>query len=170
LGGILREDARLEWLCSPLQHSLGSSDESGSDLPSSVGSMGSCRLTNTRERAAPSWTNAKGMAALGFLSATMGLQGIIGKRVGSPMNTTVVLTTTWVELFNDPLLFALKGIPSRDIRALGVFGVFLGAFFSRAILATRCGQAGAIGVLAALRLIQMVWWAVVKSPAPKPPA
>jgi len=122
------------------------------------------------DRGAPSWSNATGMAALGFLSATLGLQGIVGKRVGSPMNTTVVLTTTWVELFNDPLLFAPRAVPSRDIRAMGVFGVFMGAFFARAILATGCGQAGTIGVLTALRLIQMVWWAMVGAPKAKPPA
>lgn len=32
-----------------------------------------------RAREEPSWTNALGFTALGFLSATMGIQGIVGK-------------------------------------------------------------------------------------------
>ncbi len=71
----------------------------------------------------------------------------------------------WVEIFNDPLLFALKPGTSRDIRASGVFGVFLGAFVARALLGTRCGSAGTLGVLAGFRLIQVVWWGLI--PAPK---
>jgi hypothetical protein len=92
------------------------------------------------------------------------------------MNTTVVLTTTvsppfiltchrpaslttqWVELFNDPLLGALRPVPSRDIRIGGILAVFLGAFFSRAIQQSSAGAEGAIGVLCALRLGQVFWW------------
>ncbi|EIW73015.1 hypothetical protein TREMEDRAFT_37110 [Tremella mesenterica DSM 1558] len=117
------------------------------------------------DRDHPSWTNALGMLALAFLSATIGLQGIVGKRVGSPMNTTVVLTTTWVELFNDPLLLSLRPTPSRDIRAAGVFMVFVGSFCARAILQSRAGSAGALGVLAGLRALQAVWWICIR---PKP--
>lgn len=142
------------------------------------------------------------------------MQGIIGKRIASPMNTTVVLTTTvclllpicadplrlswrtiavhqiyhrpcrpleaislpsdmkcgtyrqWVELFNDPFLFSLKLAPSRDIRIMGVLGVFLGAFFARAILQSYAGQAGCLGTLAGLRLIQMVWWGLIPDASP----
>ncbi|WWC67328.1 uncharacterized protein I206_101236 [Kwoniella pini CBS 10737] len=108
-------------------------------------------------RGDPSWTNASGMAALAFISATMGIQGIVGKRVASPMNTTVVLTTTWVEIFNDPLLFSFKYTPSRDIRIAGGFAVFVGAFVSRAIL-DGGGQAAALGALAGFRMIQVIWW------------
>lgn len=106
------------------------------------------------------------MACLGFLSASLGLQGIMGKRIASPMNTTVVLTTTWVEIFNDPLLFSLKPVKSRDIRVMGVLALFFGGFVSRAIT-NACGSAaGALGVLAALRVVQLVWWIMI----PNPPA
>ncbi|KAL0253825.1 hypothetical protein I308_101203 [Cryptococcus tetragattii IND107] len=108
-------------------------------------------------RGEPSWASPTGMAALGFLSATMGIQGIVGKRIASPMNTTVVLTTTWVEIFNDPLLFAFKYTPSRDIRIAGGFSVLLGAFISRAIL-DASSSAGTCGVLAGLRMVQFIWW------------
>ncbi|KAI9633266.1 uncharacterized protein MKK02DRAFT_39244 [Dioszegia hungarica] len=113
------------------------------------------------ERGEPSWHTPLGMAALAFLSATMGIQGIVGKRIASPMNTTVVLTTTWVELFNDPLLLTAHLAPSRDVRLMGVSGVILGAFISRAILQSPAGQAGCLGVLAGLRLIQALWWGFV---------
>lgn len=103
-----------------------------------------------------------GMAALGFLSASLGLQGIVGKRIGSPMNTTVVLTTTWVEIFNDPALFAPRYVPSRDVRIGGVLGVLLGAFVARALLGV-IGQGGTVGVLCALRLVQAVWWGMIPS-------
>lgn len=106
----------------------------------------------------PAWDSALGLVTLGFLSATMGLQGIMGKRVGSPMNTTVVLTTTWVELFNDPLLGSVRHVHSRDVRIAGILAVFFGAFFSRAIHQSPAGPVGAMGVLCALRFGQIWWW------------
>ncbi|KAL7420416.1 hypothetical protein Q5752_005387 [Cryptotrichosporon argae] len=114
-------------------------------------------------RGDPAWRDATGMVALGFLSATLGLQGIIGKRIGSPMNTTVVLTTTWVEIANDPLLFAPRAVASRDVRLAGVAALVVGAFVSRALIGP-AGDAGTIGVLCALRIAQTVWWVVTPSP------
>ncbi|WVQ72214.1 hypothetical protein IAR50_001761 [Cryptococcus sp. DSM 104548] len=108
-------------------------------------------------RITPSWATPLGMTGLAFLSATMGIQGIVGKRIASPMNTTVVLTTTWVEIFNDPFLFSFKYTPSRDIRILGGLALFLGSFISRAILQAS-SSAGVVGVLAGLRMVQVVWW------------
>lgn len=105
------------------------------------------------------------MTCLGFISATIGLQGIMGKRIASPMNTTVVLTTTWVELFNDPELLGLKPVPSRDIRVAGVFMLFLGGFVARAVLA-QIGADGALGVLCGFRFVQLVWWAFIPSATP----
>lgn len=86
------------------------------------------------------------------------------KRIGSPMNTTVVLTTTWVEIFNDPFLFAFKRVPSRDIRVAGVFFLFFGAFVSRAIT-NKIDAAGALAVLCGFRLLQTVWWTLSPSVA-----
>ncbi|TXT04844.1 hypothetical protein VHUM_03927 [Vanrija humicola] len=113
----------------------------------------------------PSWSTPMGMAALAFLSASLGLQGIVGKRIGSPMNTTVVLTTTWIEIFNDPSLFYIGYAPTRDKRVAGVMAVLVGAFIARALLGV-AGSGGAIGVLCAFRLLQAVWWAAI--PGPKP--
>ena len=39
-------------------------------------------------RGEPAWTNALSFVALGFASATVGLQGIMGKRVNSQFATT----------------------------------------------------------------------------------
>lgn len=103
------------------------------------------------------------MTALGFLSASLGLQGIMGKRVGSPMNTTVVLTTTWVEIFNDPMLLSFKRQTGRDVRVGGVLCLLFGAFVSRALTNACGGAAGAIGCLAAFRMIQLGWWAMIPS-------
>lgn len=103
------------------------------------------------------------MAALGFLSASLGLQGIVGKRIASPMNTTVVLTTTWVEIFNDPSLFYIGYAPSRDKRVAGVLAVLVGAFTARALLGV-AGSGGAIGVLCGFRLLQAAWWAAIPGP------
>ncbi|TYJ53051.1 hypothetical protein B9479_006330 [Cryptococcus floricola] len=111
-------------------------------------------------RGSPSWRTPLGMTGLAFLSATMGIQGIVGKRIASPMNTTVVLTTTWVEIFNDPLLFSFHYTPSRDIRIMGALAVFLGAFVARAIL-DASSSAGVVGVLAGLRMVQLGWWFLI---------
>ncbi|KAK2464600.1 hypothetical protein APHAL10511_003389 [Amanita phalloides] len=59
-------------------------------------------------RAMPTWTNPLSFVALGFMSASLGLQGIVGKRLNTQFGTTIVLTTIWVELFNDPKLFNIK--------------------------------------------------------------
>lgn len=108
----------------------------------------------------PSWADARGMAALGCLSAGLGIQGIIGKRVGSEMNTTVVLTATWVEIFNEPGLFTLGFVKSRDARIAGVLAIFVGALVGRAFLGA-VGSGGALGVLAGLRALSGVGWALV---------
>lgn len=108
----------------------------------------------------PSWADARGMAALGCLSGGLGIQGIIGKRVGSEMNTTVVLTATWVEIFNEPGLFTFGFVKSRDARIAGVLMIFVGAFVGRALLGV-IGSQGALGVLAGLRALSALGWAMV---------
>lgn len=82
------------------------------------------------------------------------------------MNTTVVLTTTWVEIFNDPLLFSMKRQRGRDTRILGVLYLVFGSFVARAIMGP-IGSAGALGVLCGFRLLQTVWW-VLTPEVPEP--
>ncbi|WVF68413.1 hypothetical protein IAT40_003178 [Kwoniella sp. CBS 6097] len=108
-------------------------------------------------RGQPSWDTAKGMVALAFLSATMGLQGAVGCRLGSPLASTVPLTSTWIDIFNDPFLFALRPVRTRDLRFAGAIALMFGAFVSRAILGV-IGSAPTIAVVIGFRAIQLVWW------------
>jgi hypothetical protein len=74
----------------------------------------------------------------------------------------------WVEIFNDPFLFSLRPAASRDVRVGGVGMVFLGAFIARALIGTSAGVAGSLGILVGLRLVQVVWWALLRgAPAKK---
>ncbi|BGP19558.1 hypothetical protein JCM10213_000158 [Rhodosporidiobolus nylandii] len=111
-------------------------------------------------RTEASWQGARGMAALGFASASLGLQGIVSKRINSQFGTAVVLTTIWVELVNDPKLFALKMVKSRDHRLAAVFFVFLGGMCSAGIVFAS-SSAVAFGVCTGLRIISMFSWMLV---------
>ncbi|KWU41830.1 hypothetical protein RHOSPDRAFT_22260, partial [Rhodotorula sp. JG-1b] len=111
-------------------------------------------------RTEASWSNAKGMAALGFASASLGLQGIVAKRLNSQFGTAVVLTTVWVELVNDPKLFALKLVKSRDHRLLAVLFTFLGGMCSSGIVFAS-SSAVAFGAATGLRLISVLMWLIV---------
>ena len=117
-------------------------------------------------RSSPAWNNAVSFVCLGFMSASMGLQGIMGKRINSHFATTVVLTSVWCDLMADSKLFSIrKRATSRDHRALAIFGLFLGAFVSRALLA-EIGSAGALGVATGIRLLLAFSWLFVPSKNP----
>ncbi|GAA6052938.1 hypothetical protein JCM3770_006743 [Rhodotorula araucariae] len=107
-----------------------------------------------------SWKSARGMAALGFASASLGFQGIIAKRLNSATGTSLVLTTVWVELVNLPSLFAPRLDPSRDHRLLAVFAAFLGGMCSAGIVFAS-NSAVAFGVCTGLRVIAVFSWLLV---------
>ncbi|KLO09462.1 hypothetical protein SCHPADRAFT_833992 [Schizopora paradoxa] len=108
-------------------------------------------------RGDPAWTDTLTFVAIGFMSAAVGLQGIMGKRVNSQFATTVVLTTVWCELMSDPKLFARKVVVTRDHRVLAVFALFIGGFVGRALL-DQIGSAGALGIGTGIRfLIALIW-------------
>lgn len=148
-----------------------------------------------RSRYDPSWRTPMAMASLGFASATLGLQGVIGKRLNTPFGTAVVLTTIWVELINEPKLFVLKRNKARvsparrpplssrvqirltpcrlpppslpqDLRAASVFFLFLGAFIGRALVDV-IGSGGTFAVGTGLRVVQAVGWLWVAGPLEK---
>lgn len=122
------------------------------------------------DRGSPSWTNALSFVCIGFLSASLGLQGIMGKRVNTQFATTIVLTTVWCELMADPRLFHLKQLViSRDHKVLAVFALFVGGFVSRAIL-QEISAAATLGVGCGLRVIVAIMWLFVpaKALAPRP--
>ncbi|KZT52806.1 hypothetical protein CALCODRAFT_501878 [Calocera cornea HHB12733] len=117
-------------------------------------------------RGQPTWTSPLGFAALGFASASMGLQAHLGTRLGSQFATTVVLTTIWVQFMGDPKLFSPRApIKSRDHKALAILMLFLGGLIGRALDGT-IGAANTFAVGAAIRLLISVswWWVPRKEP------
>lgn len=134
------------------------------------------------DRGDPAWTGVLSFVCLGFMSATMGLQGIMGKRVNTQFATTstldslsmplifltavaVVLTTVWCEFMADPNLFQMKRMKSRDHKFIAIFALFVGGFIGRAIL-DQIGSAGALGVGTGMRVVIAVGWLFVKGKAP----
>ncbi|XP_006464009.1 hypothetical protein AGABI2DRAFT_194621 [Agaricus bisporus var. bisporus H97] len=115
------------------------------------------------ERENPAWTKFLTFVGLAPLSASLGLQGILGKRLNTQFGTTIVLTTVWVELITDPGLFNIrKKVMSRDHRLIAAGALFLGAFTSRAIQA-ELGTSGALGVGTGFRILVTLYWLFVPS-------
>ncbi|KZT32176.1 hypothetical protein SISSUDRAFT_1055873 [Sistotremastrum suecicum HHB10207 ss-3] len=108
-------------------------------------------------RGDPAWTNALTFATIGFVSASLGLQGIMGKRVNTQFATTIVLTTVWCELMADPNLFKRRFVLTRDHKVIGVVALFIGGFFSRALV-DKIGAAGTFGVGTGLRVLIAFSW------------
>jgi uncharacterized membrane protein YoaK (UPF0700 family) len=127
------------------------------------------QLSVAVDRGTPAWTNARTFAALGLMSMSMGLQGIMGKRVNSQFATTIVLTTVWCELVADPKLFNFRHmVKTRDHKVLGIFALFIGGFTSRAILQT-IGAESSLGIACGIRVLMAISWLFVpaKKAAPK---
>jgi hypothetical protein len=109
----------------------------------------------------PAWTNALTFVGLAFISASLGVQGILGKRLNTQFGTTIVLTTVWVELMSDPRLFRLRQrVMTRDHRLIAAVSLFLGAFVVRAILA-KLGTGGTLGVAVGVRVLITLSWLFV---------
>ncbi|KAJ6572085.1 hypothetical protein B0H19DRAFT_1132514 [Mycena capillaripes] len=112
-------------------------------------------------RGDPSWTNTLTFVGLAFMSASLGVQGIVGKRLNTQFTTTIVLTTVWVELVTDPRLFNIRQkVITRDHKLIAAVALFGGAFAGRAILA-QIGAAGALGVGAGVRVLIALAWIVI---------
>ncbi|KAF8908601.1 hypothetical protein CPB84DRAFT_1767049 [Gymnopilus junonius] len=99
----------------------------------------------------PVWTNAVSFVGVAFMSASLGVQGNLGKRLNTQFGTTIVLTTVWVELMADPKLFNIAN------SLIAAVALFLGAFIGRAILQS-IGTAGTMGVGAGIRVIISLAW------------
>ena len=111
-------------------------------------------------RGAPAWTSVLGFATIGFVSASLGLQGIVAKRIKSEFGTSVVLTTVWVELVCDPSLLKLRPVRTRDHRVIAIAGLVIGGLFGAALTHT-IGAAGAFGVTAGVRVVSAISWVLV---------
>lgn len=66
---------------------LGTLLQSGLTLSASLCALYSSQSGFSDSRADPSWTNTLGFLALGFASASMGLQALIGTRIGAHLAT-----------------------------------------------------------------------------------
>jgi hypothetical protein len=109
-------------------------------------------------RGTPAWDDPLSFVGLGFMSASLGLQGITAKRLNTQFTTTVVLTTVWVELMADPDLFRFRRfVITRDHKLIAVAALFLGGFTSRALV-DQIGAAGALGVGTGVRLCVTLSW------------
>ncbi|KAF8524480.1 hypothetical protein JB92DRAFT_2806579 [Gautieria morchelliformis] len=114
----------------------------------------------------PTWISVEGYAAIAFASASMGLQGIMGKRVNTQFATTIVLTTVWCELMADPKLFCLRYVKSRDLKVVAVTALFLGGFTGRALV-DKVGSSTTFLIGTVFRiLIALLWLGVAAKPIP----
>ncbi|KAH0580648.1 hypothetical protein H2248_002132 [Termitomyces sp. 'cryptogamus'] len=118
-------------------------------------------IANTR--ADPSWNNVLSFVALAFMSASLGVQGVLGKRLNTQFGTTIVLTTVWVELVSDPRLFEIRQkVESRDHKLLAAVALFVGAFSGHALLA-KIGSPATLGIAVGFRILIAISWVFIPS-------
>lgn len=99
--------------------------------------------------------------SIACLSASLGVQGIMARRLGTQFSTTIVLTAIFVELVADPTLFQItRPVRSRDQKWLAVFALFLGVVAGRLILG-QIGTAWTIGVGVLFRVAIAGSWLAV---------
>ncbi|KAG2355578.1 hypothetical protein BDR07DRAFT_1425652 [Suillus spraguei] len=106
-----------------------------------------------RSPAYPAWTNGSSFVCIGFMSASMGLQAIMGKRVNTQFTTTVVLTSTLSVDIRHAVI-------SRDHKIVAILGVFFGGFVG-GVLIKSIGSAATLGIGTCIRLVISVWWLYV---------
>ena len=63
----------------------------------------------------------------------------------------------WVELVNDPKLFARTHVKSRDHKAGAILMLFIGGLVARCIIDT-IGSPATLGIGAVMRVLGAVWW------------
>ncbi|KAI5832278.1 hypothetical protein K523DRAFT_349982 [Schizophyllum commune Tattone D] len=125
-------------------------------------------ISDDRFSVGPAWDDAVSFLCLGFISASMGLQGVQAIRLKTNSGATLPLTTTWCELVGIDGLFRLhKWNTPRDQRMLGIFSVMLGALTARGLV-FRIGSPGALGVAVGVRILTAFSFFFV--PGVEPPA
>ncbi|KAJ7928146.1 hypothetical protein B0H13DRAFT_1969591, partial [Mycena leptocephala] len=112
-------------------------------------------------RGEPSWTNSLTTIGLALMAGSLGLQGVMSKRLNTHFSTTVVLTAVWIELMADPHLFYRRKIASRDHKVLALGALFGGALVARLLLG-KIGTPAALGFGAGVRLFVAAAWFFVR--------
>jgi len=69
------------------------------------------------ERSNPAWSNALSFVCVGFMSASMGLQGIIGKRINTQFTTTGKFEPS--PLLHSTTMMSFSGIDDDLVRVDG---------------------------------------------------
>ncbi|QRW25352.1 acyltransferase [Rhizoctonia solani] len=103
------------------------------------------------------WGNVLGFCTLGFTSAAMGLQAHTGVRIGNIFNSSVVLTTIWVQFVGEPKLFKPAVIKQRDHKAIAVLGLIIGGIAGRALV-DAIGSTWTFGIGAIIRVLIALSW------------
>ncbi|OAX43147.1 hypothetical protein K503DRAFT_862515 [Rhizopogon vinicolor AM-OR11-026] len=112
-------------------------------------------------RDAPAWSDTLSFLFTGFLSASMGLQGVMARRVNSHFSATVALTATWCDLISNPKLFDVRRlVPSRDHQIMTIACFVAGGFVGRALL-DKIGSANTLGIGTGIRVVIAVLWLFV---------
>ncbi|KAJ8518226.1 hypothetical protein ONZ45_g4672 [Pleurotus djamor] len=107
------------------------------------------------------WTDIHTFLCVGFVSASLGLQGIIARRLNTQFAATIVLTTVWIELMADPSLFHChRKSVSRDHKLIFLGSIFLGALSGWYMIHT-IGSAGALAVATVVRFFVSFTWLLV---------
>ncbi|KAF8905706.1 hypothetical protein CPB85DRAFT_1315049 [Mucidula mucida] len=104
------------------------------------------------------WTHPLSFVTVAFMSASLGMQGTLAKRLNTQYSTTIVLSHVWVELASDPKLFDFKHrVGTRDHKLMAFLCLFSGAFVGRS-LTKALGASGALGIGCGFRvLISLAW-------------
>ncbi|KAI6001575.1 hypothetical protein F5J12DRAFT_723440 [Pisolithus orientalis] len=109
----------------------------------------------------PVWTTPLAFLGYGFMSASMGLQGVMAKRINTQFSTSVVLTSIWCELISEPKLFHLRrGVADRDHKLLTILFMLVGGFSGRCTI-DQVGPAITLGIAAGLRLVISGSWFLI---------
>ncbi|KAG1762985.1 hypothetical protein EV702DRAFT_210399 [Suillus placidus] len=118
-------------------------------------------------RYAPTWSDTLSFMFTGFLSASMGLQGVMARRVNTHFGNTVALTAAWVDLMADPKLLDIRRlVPSRDHRILTIFCFVLGGFAGHVSL-DKIGSARTLAITAGIRFAISIWWLLTPGKDPR---
>ncbi|KAF8706609.1 hypothetical protein RHS03_04662, partial [Rhizoctonia solani] len=112
------------------------------------------------------WGNVLGFCTLGFTSAAMGLQAHTGVRIGNIFNSSVVLTTIWVQFVGEPKLFKPAMIKQRDHKAIAVLGLIIGGIAGRALV-DAIGSTWTFGIGAIIRVLIALSWLSIPAAKPK---
>lgn len=113
------------------------------------------------------WGTPLGFCALGFASAAMGLQAHAGVRIGNIFNSSVVLTTIWVQFVGEPKLFQPQMVKQRDHKAIAIIGLIIGGIVGRALIDT-IGAPWTLGLGAGIRILIAFSWLSIPAAKPKP--